>query len=326
MTETIEQNAADERLQQYLLGELSDHGQREVEERLMTDDEYFRSLLTAEDELIDTYVLDGLTPHQRVRFERHFLCTPERREGVRFAAAFRKFLTSNPVEAQTTSGAVPETRSRFRALLTWLNAQPRSPRLALSGVALVVVLGLSGLIFRVNQLQREVEQLRSPRAQSTTQEIEQQLAVERERAERLSRELQALDRESTPVLSGVPLGEQPGQPARGQVVSVSLPALRVRGAGNTPRVTIPPGTKSVELLLTLPGNDYQTCQAELTSEGKALKRWESVAVRRSRRDSSISLSVTANLLQPGGYVVRLSALGPTNELESIGAYYFTVVK
>jgi hypothetical protein len=329
VTDTIARDAADQRLVQYLLGDLSDDGLREIEERLMIDDEYFRALHAAEDELIDAYILNGLTPTERARFENHFLCSPERREGVVFAAAFRKYLAAHSPAGSsphpTTSG------SWLQSMTAWLTARSNIPRFAASGLAVIVVLGLAALAFRVVQLQREVEQLRSLPTQARVQEMEEMLAFERERGERLSRELQ---REQ---IAGAQPAQQPTRPggeeqvpqpppqSQTRIVTLSLSSMNVRGAGRTEQVSIPPGTQDLHLLLKLPGTEYQKCQATLTSEGRELRRWESVTVRRVGSDSIVTLILPAGSLPAGNdYIVRLSVPGTTGELESIGSYPFRV--
>jgi anti-sigma factor RsiW len=71
----------------YLLGELSDAEQEEIEVRYFTDDALFEQLLAIEDDLIDRYVRGQITDSERLRLERHFMKSPARRKRVRFAEA-----------------------------------------------------------------------------------------------------------------------------------------------------------------------------------------------------------------------------------------------
>ena len=64
-------------LRDYLLGELPPKSQQELEEQMMTDDRVFEELLLTEEELIDSYVEDGLIEHENERFENHFLSTAD---------------------------------------------------------------------------------------------------------------------------------------------------------------------------------------------------------------------------------------------------------
>src|SRR5215216_3814169 len=93
----MEKTSDEKEIISYLLGELKEDEQRRVEERLLTNDEYFDLLLVAEDDLIDNYVRDGLTARERERFEAHFLATPERRDRLRFANVLKDYVTAEPV-------------------------------------------------------------------------------------------------------------------------------------------------------------------------------------------------------------------------------------
>jgi CHAT domain-containing protein len=78
-------------LRDYLLGRTADEDVRQqLEERLMTDGEYFEALLVTEDELIDEYAQETLAPADRAQFEQHFLITPERHRKLRFAQALHR--------------------------------------------------------------------------------------------------------------------------------------------------------------------------------------------------------------------------------------------
>ncbi|MBD0327525.1 MAG: hypothetical protein ICV68_13900, partial [Pyrinomonadaceae bacterium] len=54
--------------------------------RLLTEDEFFDELLLGEEELTVDYVNDELTAADRLKFEQHFLSTPERQQKLRFRA------------------------------------------------------------------------------------------------------------------------------------------------------------------------------------------------------------------------------------------------
>jgi anti-sigma factor RsiW len=71
----------------YLLGELSEQEQEQLEIRYFSDDELFNKLLAIEDELIDLYARGDITVAERVRLERHFLASPDRRKRVQLAKA-----------------------------------------------------------------------------------------------------------------------------------------------------------------------------------------------------------------------------------------------
>jgi hypothetical protein len=112
----------------YLLGELSAEEQDALERRYFGDSELLDRIEAVEDDLIDDYVGDALTPLQRRHFERHFL-TEERRERVRMAEALQH---AAPPRASRRWWAMPLAATLFvAALLTvvWmaLRQRPAAP-------------------------------------------------------------------------------------------------------------------------------------------------------------------------------------------------------
>ena len=80
----------------YLLGRLEPEQRvQRVEERLLTEEDYYEELLIIEDEVIDQYLTDELSSLEREAFEQHFLSTPERKRKLRFAQAFGKYVSAN---------------------------------------------------------------------------------------------------------------------------------------------------------------------------------------------------------------------------------------
>lgn len=122
-------------LRAYLLGRLENERDAEaLDERLLTDDEFFEELSFQEDELVEDYLDDLLTDDERDAFERHFLVSDERREKLKFAKAFERKLGSGDVTAVET-----EPRTGFwSALAAYLTPVPL--------VTAAVILVISGVI------------------------------------------------------------------------------------------------------------------------------------------------------------------------------------
>jgi tetratricopeptide (TPR) repeat protein len=69
-------------IRRYLLDGASDEERRQVEARLLEDDDYGERLLLIEDELIDDCARGALPDGERELFERNFLLTPRRRQDL----------------------------------------------------------------------------------------------------------------------------------------------------------------------------------------------------------------------------------------------------
>lgn len=92
---------------QYLLGVLPEDGLRRLEERLLTDEDFYAELLASEDELVDEYLGGALSADEREKFERHFLCTPERRRKLSFGTALRRYASEHHAEASEDFAEAP---------------------------------------------------------------------------------------------------------------------------------------------------------------------------------------------------------------------------
>jgi hypothetical protein len=71
----------------YLLGRLPGIESDHFEQRYLEEPALFAEMMEIEDELIDDYAAGALSNDDRIRFEQHFLQSPERRKKVRFAIA-----------------------------------------------------------------------------------------------------------------------------------------------------------------------------------------------------------------------------------------------
>lgn len=156
MPEGIE---SDELLVRYHLGELSQEERDAVEDRLFADDEFHEQVLAAEEELIDSYLRDELTPGQREHFEKWFLPVDDRRERLEFARALRldllRFHPGDRLAESEKELAKPQSNSegqfenldrrQMAAGLTREAAQQKHSVLRWAGAAAVLALVLIGV-------------------------------------------------------------------------------------------------------------------------------------------------------------------------------------
>lgn len=90
--------AEQQTIREYLLGQLPSEQEAQFEERLLTDDDVFEELEIVEDELVDEYLRNELSPADRSGFESYFLASPEHQEKLRFARALRKYVSAKRAE------------------------------------------------------------------------------------------------------------------------------------------------------------------------------------------------------------------------------------
>lgn len=125
-------------IRQYLLGELTQEEEREqVEERLVTEDDYFEEFQLVKEELIDQYVEGEIADDERERFERHFLTTPDRHLSLRLAQA----LTTYP--ALSTEKNTAKKTEVGRPLFAWARAPFATPLYSAACLLAVTALALT---------------------------------------------------------------------------------------------------------------------------------------------------------------------------------------
>jgi hypothetical protein len=107
--------APEEPLVQYLLGRMSERERLELEERLFRDEDLDEELLVTTEDLVCAYLAGELREDDRLRFEGHFLASPENREQL---ASMRDFLTAMDRVSEEDTPAVKDrpAGSRARAL------------------------------------------------------------------------------------------------------------------------------------------------------------------------------------------------------------------
>lgn len=84
-------------MRDYLLGSLAEDRRAALEESILSDPGVYEELLVIEEELIDQYLGNNLSPSERHQFETHFLITAERQRNLRFGRLLKRYLTSQPV-------------------------------------------------------------------------------------------------------------------------------------------------------------------------------------------------------------------------------------
>src|SRR2546421_3377191 len=85
-------------IKKYLLGQLAGADLAEIEQRVLTDEEFYEEVQIMEDELVDEYVNADLSAAERRLFEKNFLADPESRNKLRLGRALDRHLSDQPLE------------------------------------------------------------------------------------------------------------------------------------------------------------------------------------------------------------------------------------
>src|SRR5256885_702219 len=132
-------SSSDKLIAQYLLGELPEEQQIEIEDRAFQDKEYLAAITAVENDLIDEYVRQELSDAERRKFEARFLVSAERRKRVQFAKALAKVAAPEAVskKAEVTPAAF-SWRESLEAFIRGLNP---AARFAFAAIVLLMLLG-----------------------------------------------------------------------------------------------------------------------------------------------------------------------------------------
>ena len=285
----MKQQIEDQRIiKQYLLGELDQDKQRHFEERLLTEDECLEELSAAEDELTDEYVAGALSAHERERFERHFLSTPERHRQLKFARSLKRYIatTGAAESAKTSSVFQPSLSKRWFPSFLHIN----NPARAFSLTAALLLFFSIALIL---ETQRRQHQAGTEQRAST-----------------------ALEKDP-----GAP--KQPAAP----YFAVTLTPGLTRDAGEIKKVLVPAGVNAVQLRLELAADDYPSYRAVIrTDDGREVYASKPLPAEMAGSVRIVTVSVPAKLLIHGDYQLKLSGLNANNEFEDVCSYSLRVLK
>lgn len=325
-----DQSRSEHHLVRYLLGQLSEAEQHEIEARFISDEEYCQQLLLVEDELRCAYAQGSLPAADRNEFERRFLIFPDERRRVELATAMIKELSSGERESAFLPADTPrDEKSWWAGVLAALGFGAPAMRFALATAAAVLLVASAWLIFDASRLREQISELQARQA-ARDQESGQRSAEERSHLEQLNKELEE-ERNSRAVLEKELA--QSGQPptrdeVRPTIVSLLLGAGLVRGGGETKTLTVPKGPVQIRLLLNIEEKgSHRSYQAViLDPDGRQVWSRKGLSPTQARGAQFLVLRIPAQVLAEDDYQIRLSGLTQAGEPERVGDYYFTVLK
>ena len=136
-------------IRRYLLNQLTDDAQQQIEQRLLTDDELLDQIQATEDELIDEYLTGALSKDEAEMFEKHFLATAERQQKLRFAKVFRRYVATH------ASDHPQKNSDQARISWGWRNFVSAYPLRVAAFAALILVAALG--VWRIFFYQSDVD-------------------------------------------------------------------------------------------------------------------------------------------------------------------------
>jgi hypothetical protein len=299
--------------------------QEQIEELLLTDEEYYEEILIVEDELVDDYLRDKLSADEQKHFRQHFLSTPERYEKLRVARAFKRYLDEKA--AETTSGLKPA--SWWSALLDHLRFPEMSVAVPVALVLLSIALGAFWIINKVRQPSIEMaeEESRPPSQLSPPSTLPNQNIQEAKETGRPPVQVAEQEANRNGAPERRPEKVLRNTPARTSTLAVALTPGMLRSEGAIKDVNLSQNIDRLQLKLSLTTNDYRRYRAVLqTADGRDILSRDGLKRSDSSHGPAVILTVPAKLLSAGEYRLTLSGATPDNTFETAGQYYFKINK
>jgi hypothetical protein len=290
------QRADEGLLVKYLLGNLAEEEQVQVEDRAFAEADYMGALEAAEADLIDSYVRGELSQPDRRSFELRFLTSARRRSKIEFARA----LSTLSAEAKVREPA------RRPSLMSVLRAWNPGLQFAAAMAALFCLAGISWLVFDNATSRSQVAALQSQRRASELRE------------ETLKRQL----REEQQTRQTAERGEAP------LIASLILPPGVSRAQTRVERLVLSPLSQIAHIEMQLePRDNFPRFRAELrTKKGEEILSASNLVRRKVGAGYVVSFDVPASALQAGEYELSLKGVSANRVGDDIGFYYFTVQK
>jgi hypothetical protein len=297
------ERADDVLLTKYLLGQVSEKEQIEVEDRAFVDAAYLGCLQAAEADLIDAWVKGELSESDGRDFERRFLTSPERKKKVEFARDLSRIAAESKAAERATSPRAPGWTFAPHAFLRW------TPALAAAAV-LACIIGGAWLISQNASLRSRVAAVELERRtiESREQELRRRLSDEQRRVEDLLAQSQR-----QPVWRETPI-----------VASLMLIPGVTRGDQRTQQLILQPSAAVARISIQLePGHDSSRFRVELrTRSGAEVLSSGNL----SRRGDTVSVDVAASALATGEYELALKGIAAGESMTDLGYFYFRVQK
>ncbi len=308
------------KLARYLLGELSERERIEIEERYLSDGDFFDEMSVAEDELIDAYVRGRLSGEDRELFEQNFLCSAARRERLKSAQALMRFADTHGAAAHISS---------WQRFLSILSFESPAIRLVLATGFMLLIIGGPVAVIQMNRLRSDLKGLQSDQIarNQREKELEQGLAQQRQQNEALTKGLdqernerghleqelaRLTEQQAPPVTFGLGFGERE----------------RSSGSTSTPaaRVTVPRGAELIKLQLDLLKDDFKDYLVIL-EDVQHHDVWRGLLQStKAGRGRAVVVRLPSHLFTTGQYRLALSGTNNKSDYEVISEFSFDLIK
>ncbi|HEY6251021.1 MAG TPA: hypothetical protein VI685_13755 [Candidatus Angelobacter sp.] len=274
----------DIRLRQYLLGILPELQCDEIEQRLLTDNDFARTIELIEDEIVDDYLDGALSRSDKRLAVRHFFQAPEHRSKLHFGRLLRCHLHKEKAAAPARSMSLP-----FQQPFYWV---------ASTAIACLLVL-TTGLTVYVGKLRHDLES-EMAKSRSAQSVVEASLTQERALATQLGEHVRILQEQYDALQNA---GQQSS-------ATVTLWPLE-RSEEAIPVVKRRLGIKSLAVRISVIDFASPSYSATLKDAG-GKELWSRTNLKPEPSGNLLVLKIPFQLFFPGDYSVIITGQGDSH--------------
>lgn len=311
----------EELIARYFFGELSEDEEERIEEKFLSDNQFFEQMLSVEDALIDAYAQGELSDKKRKKVEESLLSSGRQVREVKFVRDLITDLARTQASHENRWDAVSAKRpSRWRSLMTLIDRYASRNRLSLA-LLVMVVFSLSLTIWNA-RLQNKLTQ-----AVASQNELENRERELSQHNDKLSQEIEAERGKRDDLQQKIATLEQPAYPIRsGDIAVLSLTTDSLsRGGGNMAVVNIPPNASRLQIRIDVnKENKHKSYSASIkTFDSREI--WSGSNLRVTLTNPiRLVLSLPAKLFVDDHYSLTLKGEINSREPVDIGDYSFRV--
>ena len=248
----------DVKVDQYLLGEMSESERERFEENMLASDALYYSVADRENELVDRYVRDSLDADLTTRFQHSLPLFPARKQKLANAEMLRNYVADARQDAKSSAASIPWYQRLGFAF--------KAPAFATAAIGLLLLGTIAFLLVQnrntnnqvanaseLQELRRRESELQATldTERSTSGDLTSDLESEREQRAKLENELAELRKKisnTQPPANDIPMAPT--------IATLVLRPSGIRGGPNPPRrLEIPQNAKRVAVKLTLPAEE-----------------------------------------------------------------------
>ena len=310
----------------FLLGQLSPEEQGQIEELAFEDPDTFTFLESVEEDLVDDFLQEELSPLEKQRFNDHFLSFPGRRQELKISEVLQEHFkvaeSEGVIAAQPTEVVADDDKrkSSFRRFIDSLKV-PSVWVPATTAAAVVALLILVVPPF----LDRDDSQLAGPGTAVNVPSPGPQISPSPDPS---PSPVQAEKKRKSPIPQKQKSVPTPGKETPVLAYATLLPSAALRGPGSE-SLQLPPDASTVPVALVLVnGKNFRTYDVKLENEaGREIYHWSNLKAQRLPATTELLIDVRTTLLKPDEfYRIVVTGVSSKGERSILEGYSFEAKK